>query len=280
MNAIANRSSSAVAALSNLKAGLTNVATSIVATGSDPYLRLLKDGSWVYGAENVEVEDKSEWAINPLSLMHGWTAWTDYKKKANEKLGEVMVPASMPLPPRAELRKVVDEDNNECDWSQQLSLQFQCLTGEDEGTQVQYNTTSVGGMNAVKALINAIMRQLEVDADNPVPVVVMKSDSYQHKVYGKTYVPQFDIIDWVPLDDQIKDPVKQADTPDSDTQKPQAEAQQVRSRGGDAQQTHAASTAEITDADRKAALDGAMAEAVQSRAAQGGEAEPVRRRRR
>lgn len=281
MNALTNKSSTAVAALSSLKAGLVNVASSITAAGGDPYLRLLRDGTWVYGAENVEIEEGSEWAINPLSLMHGWTAWTDYKKKANEKLGEVMVPATSPLPPRTDLRELTDEEGNKCDWDQQLSLQFQCLTGEDEGTQVQYNTTSVGGLKAVKGILNAIARQLEVDMENPVPVVRIKTDSYQHKTWGKTYVPEFEIVDWVPLDDQIKDPVKQQDTPDSDQQgEAPKEAEQVRTRQRGDDQTRAAAQTEITAEDRRRAMDASMAELNATRAADSGEAEPVRRRRR
>lgn len=278
MNALTQKSSSAVAALSNLKAGLVNVASTITTAGGDPYLRLLKDGGWVYGADNVEIEEGSEWAINPLSLMHGWSAWTDYKKKANEKLGEVMVPASAPLPPRADLREIKDEDGNACEWNQQLSLQFQCLNGEDEGTQVQYNTTSVGGMKAVKEILNAIARQLETDMDNPVPVVELSSDHYQHKTYGKTYFPVFEIIKWVPLDEQIKDPVKQQDTPDSDQQgEAPKEAEQVRTRG---EQTRAANETEITAEDRRRAMDASMAELNRERSEQAGSAEPVRRRRR
>lgn len=274
MNALTNKSSTAIAALNNLKAGLVNVASTITTAGGDPYLRLLKDGSWVYGADNVEIEEDSKWAINPLSLMHGWSAWTDYKKKANEKLGEVMVPAFQALPPRTDLRELKDEEGNTCEWNQQLSLQFQCLTGEDEGTQVQYNTTSVGGMKAVKELLNAIARQLDTDPDNPVPVVLIESDSYQHKSWGKTYFPVFEIVDWVPLDDQIKDPVGKQDTPDSDQQTEQAEARQVRTR-----ETEAAAT-EITAEDRRKAMDASMAELNATCAADSGEAEPVRRRRR
>lgn len=291
MNEVTRRTgSSAVAALSNLKAGLTNVVQTIATTGSDPYLRLLKDGSWVYGAENVEVEDKSEWAINPLSLKHGFCAWTDYKKKANEKMGEVMVPAFVPLPDRGTLQDVKDENGEACRWDQQLSLQLQCLTLEDTGVQVQYNTTSVGGMNAVAKLIEAILKQLETDEANPVPVVIMGSSSYQHKTYGKTYVPEFEIVDWVPLDENIKAPIGNADTPDSDTKTEQAQAEQVRSRGGEAgrtsgdarEPTRAASQTEITDADRRAALDGAMADLANERASQsaGEEAAPRRRTRR
>ena len=42
-----------------------------VSTGN-PYLKMSRhDGSWSYGAEDIEVEEGSKWAINPYSLKHG-----------------------------------------------------------------------------------------------------------------------------------------------------------------------------------------------------------------
>lgn len=301
MNSIATTGSNAIAALSSLKQGLQNVATSIVSTGGDPFLRLLKDGSWVYGADNVQVEDGTAWAVNPLSLMHGWVAWSDYKKKTNEVVGEVMVPAGQALPLRSSLQDVTDDEGNKCDWSQQLSLQFQCMEGEDVGTQVLYKVTSVGGMNATKGLVNAISAQLETDIENPVPSVELHCDFYMHKKYGKTYVPEFKIVEWGPLDDTIKAPMK-ADTPDSDTTAATApaEAQRVRTRGAaaapaDDNLTRAYTreeldaAAKITPEDRRAAIDAAMADKATARstaraeaaaAAPAEEAAPRRRQRR
>lgn len=290
MNSIATTGSNAIAALSSLKQGLQNVATSIVSTGGDPFLRLLKDGSWVYGADNVEVEPKTAWAINPLSLMHGWVAWSDYKKKTNEVVGEVMVPAGQALPLRSSLQDVTDDEGNKCNWSQQLSLQFQCMEGDDIGVQVLYKVTSVGGMNATKDLIEAISAQLEKDIENPVPLVEMDCDFYMHKQYGKTFFPVFTIVDWSPLDATIKAPMK-ADTPDSDTtaSAAPAEAQRVRTRGAAAETPASEQTTAITPEDRRAAIDAAMADKASARstaraeaaaAAPAEEAAPRRRQRR
>lgn len=196
MNAIAPRASTAVASLANLKSGLQNVASTIVTAGGDPFLRLLTDGTWVYGADNVEVQEGSLWALNPFSIMHGWVSWTDHPgKQANEIVGEVMVPAGQPLPPQTELR------DTGWPWTQQLSVQLRCMSGEDIGTQVLYKTGSVGGMNAVKKLINEIMAHISEDEDTPVAVVQMGTDHYMHKKWGKTYTPIFDIVKWIALED-------------------------------------------------------------------------------
>ncbi len=233
MSNVATRSSAstAIAALGGLKQGLQNVASTIVVAGGSPFLRMLTDGSWVYGAENIEVEEGSQWAINPFSIEHGWVSWTDHDKKSkqtNEVVGEVMVPMTSPLPPQTELRDTGWE------WSQQLKFTLKCLTGEDKGEQVEYKTTSVGGMNAMKAVIAALMKQLDTDDTRPVPVVSLATDHYQHKKYGKTYTPIFEIVDWVELTDS--DPEVEQEDPDSD------------------QQTAAQETVVVSKADRDAAM--------------------------
>lgn len=282
MNQVANRTaaSSALAGLTGLKQNLQNVQTSIVSVGGDYLLRMLKDGTWVYGAENIEVEPKSEWAVNPLSLVHGWVAWSDYKKKTNEVLAEVMVPASQPLPAYDTLREVKDDEGKVAEYSQQISFQLQCLTGEDKGEQVRYKATSVGGMNASKELLGAIIAQLDEDMNNPVPVLVLGSDSYNHKTYGKTYVPVFEIVDWVPLDEAIKPPMTDKEEPDADVKAEEAPATATRTRTRTAAPVD--ETVAITAEDRRAAIDAALHETAQTRAATRAAAEeaPGRTRRR
>lgn len=272
MTQLAKASSNALAALGSLKNNLVNVKSTIVTPGGDYLLRLV-NGRWVYGAENVEVEDGSEWAINPLSLQHGWVAWTDYKKRKNEVLNEVMVPAGHPLPAYETLRVVNDEQGNPVEYAQQLAFQLQCLSGEDEGEQVRYKISSVGGMRAVRDTIDLIVKQLDIDPDNPVPVVKLTTDTYNHKTWGETYVPVFEVVDWVPLDEEIKAPMQDED-PDADLKAAHEQPEAERSR------TRAASATEITDADRRAALNATVEAAGASGVAAGETAEPRTRRRR
>lgn len=197
MNQVATRAGGAIASLQDLKSGLSNVAATLPKAGGDPILRLLQDGTWLYGAENVEVEEGSRWAINPMSLQHGYISWTDYDKsdkRSNEIVGEAMVPFNQPLPGRHDL------PNTGWDWTEQVSMNAKCLNGEDEGTQVVYSPTSVGGIRAVKELIAAILKQLDIDENRPVPVVELDTDHYNHKKYGKTYVPVLRIVDWLSMD--------------------------------------------------------------------------------
>ena len=67
-------------------------ATTVVAGGGKPLLRMLKSGDWVFGAGNEEVQDGSHWVINVMSLGHGFTCWVEGAGSAkNELRGEVMV---------------------------------------------------------------------------------------------------------------------------------------------------------------------------------------------
>lgn len=242
MNELTNTSaaSTAVAALAGLRQGLANVRQSIPQTG-DPFLRLLKDGGWVYSAENIEVEDGSTWAVNPMSLRHGWVSWTDNKNEKNKIVGEIMVPMTAPIPLETELR------DTGWRWDRQVSFQLKCMSGEDMGEQTLYKTVSVGGMNAVSKLVGDIMAQLDKDPEHPVPIIQLLSDSYLHKVYGKTYVPVFRVVGWASMtaapDVVDYDSEGKADAAPAAAQETAAAEAPVRRRGSAAAQETVAAAA-------------------------------------
>lgn len=190
----------AIAALSQLKSGLANVSASLPKAGGDPILRMLKDGNWVYGADDMDIQPGSRWAANILSIEHGFVSWTRYSdrdkndKRKDELVGERMVSFLQPQPDRSAL------PNTGWDWTEQVSVLFQCLSGEDEGTVIVYKPTSVGGITAMRKLIDSVMTQLDRDEKHPVPVVLFENDTYQHKRHGKVYVPILNIVQWVALD--------------------------------------------------------------------------------
>lgn len=206
MNAVVqNTAGTAVGALKSLRQGIANVQQTLVRSSANPYLRMLRDGEWVYGQEDIQVEAGSLWAANPMSLQHGWTAWK--KAKGQEKIdnsggpvGEAMVPLSAPLPPKDSLPDHMDVN---APWEYQTSIELICLNGTDKGEQVVYKASSKGAVNAMDSLIKAIGAQLDADETKPVPVIKFGNDTYNHKEYGKTYVPVLEVVDWVPLTDQI-----------------------------------------------------------------------------
>lgn len=217
MNAIATRStaSTALAALKSLKAGIENVRTTMVKKSGKPYLRMLKDGSWVYGQEDIEVEEGSIWAANPFSIEHGWVAWKRGEGVDNSggPLGEVMVPMNQVCPAKTTLHDVG------ADWEYQMSIDLRCLNGTDKGEEVSYKAASVGASKAMDALIKAITNQLEVDIEKPVPLVALGNSTYNHKKYGKTYEPVVDIVEW----SAMSDTPPEVDEPEGSTEETQTE---------------------------------------------------------
>lgn len=213
MNAITTRStaSTALAALKSLKAGIANVQQTMVKKSGKPYLRMLKDGEWVYGQEDIGVETGSLWAANPFSIEHGWTAWKRGEGVDNSggPLGEVMVPMNQVCPAKTTLHDVG------ADWEYQMAIELKCLNGTDKGEEVSYKASSVGASKAMDALVKAIMSQLETDEELPIPIVSLDSSTYNHKKYGKTYEPVITIVEWAPMSDtppEVGEPEEQAET--------------------------------------------------------------------
>jgi hypothetical protein len=175
--------------VASLSAALRAVKVSDPSSGS-VILKMDKTGHWVYGADQTEIEDGSLWAINPFSFVHGFIAWGD-----GEVLGEKMVPVSSPLP-----EMDVAPANAKRGWEIQIGMSLKCINGEDEGLEVRFATTSVGGKRSVQELVLKIAEQVDLDQNKPVAVVELKKEHYQHKSYGRIYTPIFDIKKWIGMD--------------------------------------------------------------------------------
>jgi hypothetical protein len=178
------------ASVASMAAALRKTAAEVGLPGGAAILKMDKTGTWVFGADQTEVQEGSQWAVNPLSFTHGFIAWGE-----GEVLGEKMVPVQAPLP---ELDAA--PAGSKRGWEMQIGLSLQCLNGEDEGLDVRFATTSVGGKRAVQELAVAIAEQVEKDQSTPVPVVELLNESYKHKQYGKVYTPIFDVKRWIRMD--------------------------------------------------------------------------------
>jgi len=153
-------------------------------------LKMDKRGDWVFGADQTEVDEGTLWAVNPFSFVHGYIAWGD-----GEVLGEKMVSVSHPLPEMDAAPAGAKRG-----WETQVGMSLKCISGPDNGLEVRYNVTSVGGKRAVQGLAVAIAQQVESDQTKPVPVVTLKRDHYTHKSYGKIYTPVFEVQEWMSMD--------------------------------------------------------------------------------
>lgn len=153
-------------------------------------LKMDKRGDWVFGADQTEVDEGTLWAVNPFSFVHGYIAWGD-----GEVLGEKMVSVSHPLPEMESAPAGAKRG-----WETQVGMSLKCISGPDNGLEVRYSVTSVGGKRAVQGLAVAIAQQVESDQSKPVPVVTLKRDHYTHKSYGKIYTPVFEVQEWMSMD--------------------------------------------------------------------------------
>jgi hypothetical protein len=129
-NDIANRrggTQTSTEMAAGLLAGIADSrSTTIIAGGGKPILRMLKTGKWVFGQANDPVQDGSEWAVNPLAILHGWVCWSDHP--GTQKNGS-SARCSRPSPRRSQpsrsryrafLRRVRVFD-------------LRCVYGDDEG---------------------------------------------------------------------------------------------------------------------------------------------------
>ena len=161
-----------------------------------PLLRLMKSGEWVFGQENIEVQEGSRWCVNVMSLEHGWTCWVDNGSK-NKLAGEVMAPVNVPRPPKP---PPVDGT----DYKEQRNMELKCLDGEDAGTEVIYKASSYGGLKAISKLMDEIYRQLARDPHHPCPVLELRSDSYPHCKWGQVVEPILAVVGWADMNGRLE----------------------------------------------------------------------------
>lgn len=185
--------------VSSLSVALRQLEKDVGPAGS-VILKMDKRGDWVFGADQTEVDDGTLWAVNPFSFVHGYIAWGD-----GEVLGEKMVSVSQPLPEMEAAPAGAKRG-----WETQVGMSLKCISGPDNGLEVRYNVTSVGGKRAVQGLAVAIAQQVEKDQEKPVPVVVLKRDHYTHKSYGKIYTPVFEVQEWMSMDGKSEEKAEEA----------------------------------------------------------------------
>lgn len=189
MTGIVKFSQAGLPAVSTLSTALRSIDNDVGAVGQ-AILKMDKTGHWVFGADQTEVEEGSEWAVNPFSFVHGYIAWGD-----GEVLGETMVSVAQPLPEPQPAPPQARKG-----WEKQVGLGLKCLSGEDTGLDVRYTTTSVGGKRSVQSLAVAIAEQVEKDPSKPVPIVRLGKEHYQHKSYGRIFTPVFEVVRWASMD--------------------------------------------------------------------------------
>jgi hypothetical protein len=197
MNQLTNPASTALVSdeefTQQLLGGLAESRQVVLNTGGGkPLLRLLKDGEWVFGQGDDPVQEGSHWAINVRTIGWGSVCWTNYPQgQSNKLLGKVIGPITQPKP-------ATPAPIEGFPFTDFVTFDLLCLDGDDEGVEVSYGTSSIGGMRAFTKLRDAIMAQIQRDPRTPCPVVTLTNESYKGK-YGKTYNPILNITGWATL---------------------------------------------------------------------------------
>ena len=190
-------------ALAALKQNLSQVRNRVPDAGGTPYLRMLTDGDWVFGAENNAVKDGTEVVANVLSIKQGYVCWTDRGGNAkNDLKGEEMAPLGADPVSKADLPVYYDEASgpNPLPWKEAFSIELKFFEGKYEGTQVLWKNNSTGGLRAFAGLLDAILERVGEDSEYVFPIFEVSSDKYQHKAHGRTWFPVLTIVGWMDKD--------------------------------------------------------------------------------
>lgn len=154
------------------------------------FLALGRDGMWSHGQEHAPLAEDDIVAINPLTCQVGWVIWGPDGDKG--KKGEVMQSVAAGRCPKPEPHESGYE------WKEQKGFKAKVMSGPDEGTDLIYHTTSVGGLRAVEGYFDKLLAQHQ-EGKPMVALMTLSQSPYQHPQWGKIYNPIFEIYDWLEI---------------------------------------------------------------------------------
>lgn len=210
----------------------TVTATLPAADGGKPYLRLLKDGEWVFGKDDVVVRPGTKAVVDVKSAKVGYACWTDRsllnKSNSNNsnsgkarlkdvRLGEVManVLKGEPVPREADLPKLIDPETGEpAQWKLQASFVVKLLDGENAGQPLVWKTSSYNGLLSASELSRQIAARADEGDGAVFPVIEIRSVAAKNS-YGRFYKPDLRIVGWMTEEEAYGDH-DNGDEPDSD----------------------------------------------------------------
>lgn len=154
-----------------------------------PFLKLRKnDGLWVYGQEQTECADDTEWMIGAMTIMQGFVDW-----HGGKPAGEKMAYVGQPKPKESELGASKGKNG----WEAQVGFHLIGIGGEDDGKEIIWKTNTHGGVNQWNAIFDAIKARAGAGKTACNPIVALKETSYTHAEYGLIYKPDMRVLRWV-----------------------------------------------------------------------------------
>jgi hypothetical protein len=183
--------------MSNLPTTMTDIlgALEVIAAdapgggGEFTFMKMTRQGEWLFGQDNTEVEEGSEWMIDPRESQMGFISWGD----GGPPLGEVMGGGKRPPVSRADL------PDTGSSWDVQKAIQLVCVTGEDAGTAVLYKTNSKGGNTAISRILQDVAARARAGNTDVFPVVKLLHTSGKSN-WGTVCYPELKQSYWVDID--------------------------------------------------------------------------------
>ena len=196
---------------------MTRASTEVGLAGTDPFAQYgaraqqqglylsFKNGDWSYGQNGDELPIGTRLIANMPGLRIGWKRWQD--RQVTSEVMQLLIEN-----PREAPRSTLGDDDPSLwpidDRTKQvrdpwaLTNELQLVDGT--GQQYIYSTSSQGGLNCIRRLCEEYSK-LRRQKPNMLPVVELEADHYQHKEFGKTYVPQLPICAWLPEGSEVAD---------------------------------------------------------------------------
>lgn len=190
------------------------------ASAGEMYVKMGKDGRWTMGTDELELEEDSEWAVNPMSFATGWSAFDSQGTRVGEEMASLQQDPIL----AANLPQVAGT------WAPQIGMSIKCVSGEDAGTEGLQYQRSKGGIAAQSGLLNEIMTRVDAGDEQCVPIVTFSSTKYKHSKYGWIYTAVITVVRWTTmegegLEEKEAEPAKTLQTREAQADaKPEAEA--------------------------------------------------------
>jgi len=168
-------------------------------------------GKWKLGRDKIEVNG-TQWAARVDWTLGGWVRWFD-GRITDYRLGYV---ADRYMPPKRD--ELGDLDEEKWEWGNygrdpwQLAWSLP-LFNQVSGEEVLYSTDTMGGKDALAALLTAYADRVDSSpADGKIlPVIELGTSSYRHPQRGEIHVPVLDIIDWAAPPTKPRPPLPKAE---------------------------------------------------------------------
>jgi len=181
-------------------------------TRSDPYARAAASanaqgqfltfnrvGNFVAGQDKTKIPHGTRLIANMAGLRDGWRRW--FGGRVDEDLTE-LVSAFPKFQSRSQLgdndKSLWEKDDKGVPrdpWQRTYILEM----ADDQGTIYIYATQSNGGRNAISDLCRRYSDEYRM-RPGMAAIITLGRDSYEHKTWGETYVPVFEIVGWTDAD--------------------------------------------------------------------------------